>query len=97
MSARLLDATAFGLGRGAGKYYMEGRLGYFKGKKYHIEPILYLVRNEMLPLKSQGVGWGYNISYLIMGLTNEHPRDTIGATKVGDTDYVSQLKYHSYE
>lgn len=97
MGARLLDATALGLGRRAGNCHMEGLLGYFNDKKYHIEPILDLVRNEMLPLKSQGLEWGYNTSYLIAGLTNKHPRDAIGATKVGDTDYVSQFRYYSYE
>lgn len=97
MGAKLLDATAYGFGRGAGNCHMEGLLGYFNGKKYHIEPILDLVRNQMLPLKEQGVKWGYNTSYLISGLTNSHPRDAIGATKVGDTDFVSQFKYHSYE
>ena len=97
MGARLLDATAFGMGRGAGNCHMEGLLGYFNGKKYHIEPLLDLVRCQMMPLKEQGTIWGYNTSYLISGLTNVHPRDAIGATKVGDTDFVSQFKYHAYE
>jgi 4-hydroxy 2-oxovalerate aldolase len=51
----------------------------------------------MLPLKEQGVEWGYNTSYLITGLTNQHPRDAIGATKVKNVDFREQYRYHAYE
>ena len=44
MGAKLLDATAYGIGRGAGNCHMEALLGYLNGKKYHVEPILDLVR-----------------------------------------------------
>lgn len=97
MGAKLLDATAYGIGRGAGNCHMEALLGYLNGKKYHVEPILDLVRYSMLPLKEQGVEWGYNTAYLITGLTNQHPRDAIGATKVGNKDFREQFRYHSYE
>ncbi|GFI43967.1 4-hydroxy-2-oxovalerate aldolase [Lachnospiraceae bacterium] len=97
MGAKLLDATAYGIGRGAGNCHMEALLGYLNGKKYHVEPILDLVRYSMLPLKEQGVEWGYNTAYLITGLTNQHPRDAIGATKVGNRDFREQFRYHSYE
>ena len=97
MGAKLLDATAYGIGRGAGNCHMEALLGHLNGKKYHVEPILDLVRYSMLPLKEQGVEWGYNTAYLITGLTNQHPRDAIGATKVGNRDFREQFRYHSYE
>lgn len=97
MGAKLLDATAYGMGRGAGNCHMEALLGYLNGKKYHVEPALDLVRYSMLPLKEQGVEWGYNTSYLITGLTNQHPRDAIGATKVGNVDFREQFRYHAYE
>ena len=97
MGAKLLDGTAYGMGRGAGNCHLEGLLGYFNGKKYHIEPLLDLIRTHMLPLKDQGVEWGYNTSYLISGLTNQHPRDAIGATKANDRDFREQYRYHAYE
>ena len=96
MGAKLLDATAYGMGRGAGNCHMEALLGYFNGKKYHVEPVLDLVRYSMLPLREQ-VEWGYNTSYLITGLTNQHPRDAIGATKVKNVDFREQYRYHAYE
>lgn len=97
MGAKLLDATAYGMGRGAGNCHIEGLIGYFNSKKYHIEPILDLIRDQILPLKEQGVEWGYNTSYLISGLTNQHPRDAIGATKAKDKDFREQYRYHAYE
>lgn len=96
MGAKLLDATAYGMGRGAGNCHLEAILGYLNGSKYHIEPVLDLVRYSMLPLREE-IEWGYNTAYLITGLTNQHPRDAIGATKVKNLDFREQFRYHSYE
>lgn len=94
--ARLLDATAYGMGRGAGNCHMEALLGYLNGSKYHIEPELDFVQQVMLPLRNK-VEWGYNTSYLITGLTNQHPRDAISATKAKNTDYKEQFRYQTYK
>ena len=69
------------MGRGAGNCHLEALLGYFNGKKYHVEPVLDLVGSDMLVMKDQEPTWGYNTSYLIAGLANAHPRDAIAATK----------------
>ncbi len=95
--AELLDGTAFGMGRGAGNCHLEGLVGYLNGKKYHIEPLLDLVRDYMLPLKESGVDWGYNTSYLLTGLTNSHPKTAIAASKNKDHEFNEQLKALSYE
>ena len=95
--AKWLDGTAYGMGRGAGNCHLEALLGYLSGKKYHIEPILDLVENEMLPLKEQGVNWGYNTSYMLTGLTNQHPRTAIAASKKNETNFTEQFKYLSYK
>ncbi len=95
--AKMLDATAYGMGRGAGNCHMEALLGYVNGKKYHIEPLLDLVQNEMLGLKESGVEWGYNTSYLLTGLTNKHPRDAIAATRKKNVNFKEQYRYLSYQ
>lgn len=95
--AKLLDGTAYGMGRGAGNCHLEAILGYLNGKKYHIEPILDLIQNHMLPLREQGTVWGYNTSYLLTGLTNQHPRTAIAATKNNDVNFSEQYKVLSYE
>lgn len=88
--AKLLDGTAYGMGRGAGNAHMEAVVGYFNGKKYHVEPLLDLVEKHMLGLKEQTV-WGYNTSYMLTGLTDNHPRSAIAATKKDETNFREQF------
>jgi len=95
--AKLLDATAYGMGRGAGNCHIESLIGYYNGQKYHVEPLLDLVQNQMLPLKESGTDWGYNTSYMISGLTNQHPRDAIAASRKKNFNFKEQFKFHSYE
>ena len=95
--AKWLDGTAFGMGRGAGNCHLEALLGYLNGKKYHVEPALKLIQEWMLPMKEAGIEWGYNTSYLLTGLTNQHPRTAIKATKEKDREFVEQFKFLSYK
>lgn len=97
LGAKWLDGTAFGMGRGAGNCHSEALLGYLNGKKYHVEPILKLVEEWMLPMKEAGTEWGYNTSYMLTGLTNQHPRTAIAATKKKDHQYTEQFKFLSYQ
>lgn len=97
VGARMLDGTAYGMGRGAGNCHMEALMGYLNGKKYHIEPILDLVQEHMIQLKQQGALWGYNTSYMLTGLTNKHPRTAIAATKENKTNFREQFEFLSYE
>ena len=95
--AKWLDGTVFGMGRGAGNCHSEALLGYLNGEKYHVEPILKLVEDWMLPMKEAGTEWGYNTSFMLTGLTNQHPRSAIAATKKKDTNFVEQLRFLSYQ
>lgn len=95
--AKLLDVTLYGMGRGAGNCHSEALLGYFNGKKYHVEPILKIVESDMLALRAQEPTWGYNTSYMITGLANAHPRDAIAATKNHDNNYLEQYKFQFYK
>lgn len=97
MGARWLDGTAFGMGRGAGNCHSEALLAYLNGKKYHVEPLLKLVEEWMMPMKQDGVEWGYNTSYMLTGITNQHPRTAIAATKKKDTQFTEQFKFLSYQ
>lgn len=97
LGAKWLDGTAFGMGRGAGNCHSEALLGYLNGKKYHVEPLLKLVEEWMVPMKEAGTEWGYNTSYMLTGLTNQHPRTAIAATKKKDHQYTEQFKFLSYQ
>lgn len=95
--AKWLDGTAFGMGRGAGNCHSEALLGFLDGKKYHVEPLLRLVEEWMLPMKEDGIEWGYNTSYMLTGLTNQHPRTAISATKKKDSSFLDQFRFLSYQ
>ena len=97
LGAKMLDATMYGMGRGAGNCHLEALLGYLNGNKYHVEPVLDLVQSDMLALKDQEPTWGYNTSYLITGLANAHPRDAIAATKKKDANFTEQFKFQLYK
>lgn len=86
-----LDATASGMGRGAGNCASEQLLGFLKNPKYDIIPILKFLEKHIVPLKESGVIWGYNVPYLLTGQMNRHPRSAIAATNGGRTDYLNFL------
>ena len=86
-----LDATANGMGRGAGNCASEQLLGFLKNPKYNLIPILKFLENHIEPLKASGVEWGYNVPYLLTGQMNQHPRSAIAASKEGRTDFLNFL------
>lgn len=88
VGASMLDATVMGMGRGAGNCSLEGLLGFLKNPKYDITPVLTFIEKHMLKVREDGAVWGYNLSYLLTGLTDQHPRTAIAATKNGDTKYL---------
>lgn len=84
-----LDATYNAMGRGAGNCAMELLLGFLKNPKYREYDAFKFVQDYMVPLKQQGVVWGYDLQYLITGLLDQHPRSAIAFTKAGRTDYAN--------
>lgn len=87
-----LDVTVQGMGRGAGNCAMELLLGFLKNPKYNLYPLLGFVEKYMLPLKEQGVVWGYDLQYMFTGLLNRHPREAIDFTSRQRSDYSEFYK-----
>lgn len=73
----LLDATMNGMGRGAGNCMMEQLLGFLKNPKYRLDPVLRFIQRDMMPLREQGIVWGYDTAYLLTGRLNMHPSAAI--------------------
>jgi len=71
--ANRLDATMSGLGRGAGNCPLELLVGFLKNPKYRLRPILECIEKTIEPLRST-MHWGFDLSYMITGLLNQHPR-----------------------
>jgi 4-hydroxy 2-oxovalerate aldolase len=76
--ANRVDATMFGLGRGAGNCPMELLIGFLRNPKFHIRPIYQVIESHLLPL-SREVEWGPLVQYMITGQLNQHPRSAMAA------------------
>lgn len=73
-----IDATIYGMGRGAGNCPLELLLSFLKNPKFDIRPIFEIIQQIFIPLKAE-VEWGYHIPYMITGILNEHPRSGMKA------------------
>lgn len=87
-----LDATAMGMGRGAGNCAMELLLGFLKNPKYNLYSLLTFIEKYMLPLRDQGVMWGYDLQYMFTGQLNRHPREAMEFTAQKRSDYCEFYK-----
>lgn len=90
--ASYLDATASGMGRGAGNCAMELLLGFLKNPKYNLYSLLTFLEKYIIPLKASGVVWGYDVQYLLTGQLNRHPREAMAFTAENRTDYCEFYK-----
>jgi len=73
-----LDATIYGMGRGAGNCPLELLLSFLKNPKFDIRPVIEIIQEIFIPMKAK-VEWGYHIPYMITGILNEHPRSGMKA------------------
>lgn len=81
-NANYVDATIYGLGRGAGNCPLELLVGFLKNPKFDIRPILSLISEHYIPLGKK-IEWGYSIPYAITGMLDEHPKPAIEYHKSG--------------
>ena len=87
-----LDATYASMGRGAGNCAMELLLGFLRNPKFKVYPVIGFIEKNMLPLKKEGVTWGYDLQYLFTGILNQHPRTAIQFTKEQREDFTEFYK-----
>lgn len=76
--ANRLDATIYGMGRGAGNCPLELLMAFLKNPKFKIRPIIEIIQELFIPMKAE-MEWGYHIPYMITGILNEHPRSGMKA------------------
>lgn len=87
-----LDGTYLAMGRGAGNCAMELLLGFLRNPKFNLYPVLKFIEEYMMPMKEQGVVWGYDLQYLMTGILNQHPRTAIAYTKEKRKDITEFYK-----
>lgn len=68
-----LDATLYGIGRGAGNCPLELLLSFLKNPKFKVRPIIKCIEEEIFPW-AQKIDWGYSVPYMVTGVLNQHPR-----------------------
>lgn len=83
------DATVSSMGRGAGNCALELMLSFLRNPSYKLIPILQFIEKYILPLKAEGVVWGYDVQYILTGMLNRHPRTAIDFTNSKRTDYAT--------
>jgi len=71
-----VDCTMNGLGRGAGNCPTELLLGFLRNPKFDVRPVIDVIQNHVLPLRSE-IEWGPLVPYNITGRLNQHPRAAI--------------------
>jgi 4-hydroxy 2-oxovalerate aldolase len=87
--ADFVDATVFGMGRGAGNCPLELLLFYLNNPKHTVEPILELTE-EFVKLRYKLL-WGYHMPYAITGFLNVHPKPAIDQMASADRAKVVEM------
>jgi 4-hydroxy 2-oxovalerate aldolase len=94
-NANYVDATVYGLGRGAGNCPLELIMGFLKNPKFDIRPIFELISDYYIPLGKK-IEWGYSIPYAITGMLDEHPKPAIeyhkGPKQQNFRDFYDSIK-----
>lgn len=81
LGVSILDASASGLGRGAGNCPSELLLRFLKNPKYKVLYLLDFIEKHIKQLRESGASWGYDVPYMLTGSLNQHPRDAIAFMK----------------
>ena len=87
----LLDATLYGIGRGAGNCPLELLLSFLKNPKFNVRPLIKCIEEDIFPW-SKKIDWGYSIPYMVTGTMNQHPRTAMAVMESDEKENV--LKYY---
>lgn len=85
LGVEILDASVYGMGRGAGNCPTELLLTHLKNSRYHIRPVLSFIQKYMLKTREKWE-WGYLIPYLVTGTLDEHPRSAMALLASDERD-----------
>lgn len=85
-----LDATLYGIGRGAGNCPLELLLSFLKNPKFKVRPLIEVIEHEILPWTKK-IDWGYFIPYMITGVLNQHPRTAIAQMESDHPEHITEF------
>ena len=67
---------------------IEALSSFLRNPKYNKVAIMSFVEKHILPLKEEGVVWGFDIPYMLTGTLNAHPSTAIQFIKEKRKDYA---------
>ncbi len=83
-----LDATLYGIGRGAGNCPIELLLSFLKNPKFKVRPLIQVIEKQILPWRKK-IDWGYFIPYMVTGVLNQHPRSAMAIMESDKQDEIT--------
>jgi 4-hydroxy 2-oxovalerate aldolase len=85
-----LDATLYGIGRGAGNCPLELLLSFLKNPKFKVRPLIQCIETEIFPWAKK-IDWGYSIPYMVTGVLNQHPRSAMALMESDKKEEVTSF------
>ncbi len=85
-----LDATLYGIGRGAGNCPLELLISFLKNPKFKVRPLIKVIEEEILPWREK-IDWGYFVPYMVTGVMNQHPRTAMAHMESERKDKVLEF------
>jgi len=85
-----LDATLYGIGRGAGNCPLELLLSFLKNPKFKVRPLVKCIEEDIFPWTKK-IDWGYSVPYMVTGVLNQHPRAAMAHMESDAKDNVTDF------
>ncbi len=85
-----LDASLYGIGRGAGNCPLELLISFLKNPKFKVGPLIEVIESCIVPWRKK-IDWGYFIPYMVTGVLNQHPRAAMAHMESDKKEQITEF------